>query len=31
VERAVRTAESMGARILSPADVRAKLRLERRS
>ena len=31
VERARRTAESMGARILGPADVRAKLRLERRS
>jgi uncharacterized protein (DUF849 family) len=31
VERAVRTAESMGARILGPADVRGKLRLERRS
>jgi uncharacterized protein (DUF849 family) len=31
VERAVRIAESMGARILSPADVRAKLKLERRS
>ena len=31
VERAVRTAESMGASILGPADVRAKLRLERRS
>ena len=30
VERAVRTAESMGARILGPADVRAKLRLEPR-
>jgi uncharacterized protein (DUF849 family) len=31
VERAVRTAESMGARIIGPAEVRAKLRLERRS
>jgi uncharacterized protein (DUF849 family) len=30
VERAVRTAESMGARILGPAEVRAKLALEKR-
>jgi uncharacterized protein (DUF849 family) len=27
----VRLAESMGARILTPADVRAKLKLERRA
>lgn len=30
VERAVSTAESMGARILGPAEVRAKLKLEKR-
>jgi uncharacterized protein (DUF849 family) len=30
VERAVITATSMGARILGPAEVRAKLKLERR-
>jgi uncharacterized protein (DUF849 family) len=30
VERAVRIAEGMGARIMSPEDVRGKLRLERR-